>query len=146
MQLANDGASSRSSTSTAGSNTGWRGNASNTSKGQRLTKAAEVAEVAAKAKDRQLKPDDMQGGVFTVSSLGALGGRGFTPIINAPEVAILGVGRASVQPVWDGEVFRPHTLLPLALSYDHRVVDGAAGASFTSRLADVLREKENFQD
>ena len=105
--------------------------------------AAEVAEVAAKAKDRQLKPDDMQGGVFTVSSLGALGGRGFTPIINAPEVAILGVGRASVQPVWDGEVFRPHTLLPLALSYDHRVVNGGDGGRFltdlTALLADVKR-------
>ena len=105
--------------------------------------AAEVAEVAAKAKDRQLKPDDMQGGVFTVSSLGALGGRGFTPIINAPEVAILGVGRASVQPAWDGEVFRPHTLLPLALSYDHRVVNGGDGGRFltdlTALLADVKR-------
>jgi pyruvate dehydrogenase E2 component (dihydrolipoamide acetyltransferase) len=105
--------------------------------------AAEVAEVAVKAKDRQLKPDDMQGGVFTVSSLGALGGRGFTPIINAPEVAILGVGRASVQPVWDGEVFRPHTLLPLALSYDHRVVNGGDGGRFmtdlTALLADVKR-------
>ena len=105
--------------------------------------AAEVAEVAAKAKDRQLKPDDMQGGVFTVSSLGALGGRGFTPIINAPEVAILGVGRASVQPVWDGEVFRPHTLLPLALSYDHRVVNGGDGGRFltdlTALLSDVKR-------
>ena len=105
--------------------------------------AAEVAEVAAKAKDKQLKPDDMQGGVFTVSSLGALGGRGFTPIINAPEVAILGVGRASVQPVWDGEVFRPHTLLPLALSYDHRVVNGGDGGRFltdlTALLADVKR-------
>jgi pyruvate dehydrogenase E2 component (dihydrolipoamide acetyltransferase) len=105
--------------------------------------AAEVAEVAAKAKDRQLKPDDMQGGVFTVSSLGALGGRGFTPIINAPEVAILGVGRASVQPVWDGEVFRPQTLLPLALSYDHRVVNGGDGGRFltdlTALLSDVKR-------
>ena len=104
---------------------------------------AEVAEGAAKAKDRQLKPDDMQGGVFTVSSLGALGGRGFTPIINAPEVAILGVGRASVQPVWDGEVFRPHTLLPLALSYDHRVVNGGDGGRFltdlTALLSDVKR-------
>ena len=102
--------------------------------------AAEVAEVAAKAKDRQLKPDDMQGGVFTVSSLGALGGRGFTPIINAPEVAILGVGRASVQPVWDGEVFRPHTLLPLALSYDHRVVNGGDGGRFLTDLAALLSD------
>lgn len=102
--------------------------------------AAEVAEVAAKAKGRQLKPDDMQGGVFTVSSLGALGGRGFTPIINAPEVAILGVGRASVQPVWDGEVFRPHRLLPLALSYDHRVVNGGDGGRFMTDLAALLAD------
>ena len=105
--------------------------------------AAEVAELAERARDKQLKPDDMQGGVFTVSSLGAIGGRGFTPIINAPEVAILGVGRAAVQPVWDGEVFRPHTLLPLALSYDHRVVNGGDGGRFltalTSLLADVKR-------
>ena len=104
--------------------------------------AAEVAELAERARDKQLKPD-MQGGVFTVSSLGAIGGRGFTPIINAPEVAILGVGRAAVQPVWDGEVFRPHTLLPLALSYDHRVVNGGDGGRFltalTSLLADVKR-------
>ena len=107
------------------------------------TLSAEVAELAERARDKQLKPDDMQGGVFTVSSLGAIGGRGFTPIINAPEVAILGVGRASVQPVWDGEVFRPHTLLPLALSYDHRVVNGGDGGRFltalTTLLADVKR-------
>jgi len=105
--------------------------------------AAEVASLAERARDKQLKPEDMQGGVFTVSSLGALGGRGFTPIINAPEVAILGVGRAAVQPVWDGEVFRPHTLLPLALSYDHRVVNGGDGGRFmtalTALLADVKR-------
>jgi len=105
--------------------------------------AAEVASLAERARDKQLKPEDMQGGVFTVSSLGALGGRGFTPIINAPEVASLGVGRAAVQPVWDGEVFRPHTLLPLALSYDHRVVNGGDGGRFmtalTALLADVKR-------
>ena len=105
--------------------------------------AAEVAALADKARDKQLKPADLQGGVFTVSSLGAMGGRGFTPIINAPEVAILGVGRAAVQPVWDGEVFRPHTLLPLALSYDHRVVNGGDGGRFltdvTALLADVKR-------
>ena len=105
--------------------------------------AAEVAELAEKARDKKLKPDDMQGGVFTVSSLGAVGGRGFTPIVNTPEVAILGVGRAAVQPVWDGEVFRPHTLLPLALSYDHRVVNGGDGGRFlaalTALLADVKR-------
>ena len=100
--------------------------------------AAEVAAVAERARNKQLKPDDMQGGVFTVSSLGAIGGRGFTPIINAPEVAILGVGRAAVQPVWDGEVFRPHTLLPLALSYDHRVVNGGDGGRFLTELTSLL--------
>ena len=100
--------------------------------------AREVAAVAQRARNKQLKPDDMQGGVFTVSSLGAIGGRGFTPIINAPEVAILGVGRAAVQPMWDGEVFRPHTLLPLALSYDHRVVNGGDGGRFLTELTSLL--------
>ena len=102
--------------------------------------ASEVAALAKRARDKQLKPDDMQGGVFTVSSLGAIGGRGFTPIINAPEVAILGVGRAAVQPVWDGEVFRPSTMLPLALSYDHRVVNGGDGGRFLTELAALLAD------
>ena len=102
--------------------------------------ASEVAALAERARDKQLKPDDMQGGVFTVSSLGAIGGRGFTPIINAPEVAILGVGRAGVQPVWDGEVFRPSTMLPLALSYDHRVVNGGDGGRFLTELAALLAD------
>ncbi|MGB1957833.1 MAG: dihydrolipoyllysine-residue acetyltransferase [Luminiphilus sp.] len=100
--------------------------------------AAETVALAERARDKQLRPDDMQGGVFTVSSLGAIGGRGFTPIINAPEVAILGVGRAAVQPVWDGEVFRPQTLLPLALSYDHRVVNGGDGGRFLTELTGLL--------
>ena len=100
--------------------------------------AAETAGLAERAREKQLRPDDMQGGVFTVSSLGAIGGRGFTPIINAPEVAILGVGRAAVQPVWDGEVFRPQTLLPLALSYDHRVVNGGDGGRFLTELTSLL--------
>ena len=102
--------------------------------------AAETAALAERARDKQLRPDDMQGGVFTVSSLGAIGGRGFTPIINAPEVAILGVGRAAVQPVWDGEVFRPQTLLPLALSYDHRVVNGGDGGRFLTELTSLLSD------
>ena len=105
--------------------------------------ASEVSELAEGARNKQLKPDDMQGGVFTVSSLGGIGGRGFTPIINVPEVAILGVGRAAIQPVWDGQVFRPRTLLPLALSYDHRVINGGDGGRFLSEilalLADVRR-------
>ena len=100
--------------------------------------AAETSAVSERAREKQLRPDDMQGGVFTVSSLGAIGGRGFTPIINAPEVAILGVGRAAVQPVWDGEVFRPQTLLPLALSYDHRVVNGGDGGRFLTELTSLL--------
>ena len=100
--------------------------------------AVETAALAERARERQLRPDDMQGGVFTLSSLGAIGGRGFTPIINAPEVAILGVGRAAVQPVWDGEVFRPQTLLPLALSYDHRVVNGGDGGRFLTELTSLL--------
>ena len=100
--------------------------------------AGEIATLAERAREKQLRPDDMRGGVFTVSSLGAIGGRGFTPIINAPEVAILGVGRAAVQPVWDGEVFRPQTLLPLALSYDHRVVNGGDGGRFLTELTSLL--------
>jgi pyruvate dehydrogenase E2 component (dihydrolipoamide acetyltransferase) len=107
------------------------------------TLASEITSLANKARDKQLKPDDMQGGVFTVSSLGAIGGRGFTPIINTPEVGILGVGRATVQPVWDGEAFQPRSLLPLALSYDHRVVNGGDGGrfmtDFIALLADVRR-------
>ena len=100
--------------------------------------AVETVALAERAREKQLRPDDMQGGVFTVSSLGAIGGRGFTPIINAPEVAILGVGRAAVQPVWDGEVFRPQTLMPLALSYDHRVVNGGDGGRFLTELTSLL--------
>lgn len=104
------------------------------------TLAAEIAVLATKARDKQLKPDDMQGGVFTVSSLGAIGGRGFTPIINTPEVGILGVGRAAIQPVWDGQAFQPRSLLPLALSYDHRVVNGGDGGRFLTALITLLAD------
>ena len=100
--------------------------------------AEEIASLAQRARDKQLRPDDMQGGVFTVSSLGAIGGDGFTPIINAPEVAILGVGCASVQPVWDGDAFQPRTRLPLALSYDHRVVNGGDGGRFLAEVSSLL--------
>ena len=100
--------------------------------------AEEIATLAQRARDKQLKPDDMQGGVFSVSSLGAIGGDGFTPIINAPEVAILGVGCASVQPVWDGDAFQPRTRLPLALSYDHRVVNGGDGGRFLAEVSSLL--------
>jgi pyruvate dehydrogenase E2 component (dihydrolipoamide acetyltransferase) len=102
--------------------------------------AEEIATLAQRARDKQLKPDEMQGGVFTVSSLGAIGGEGFTPIINAPEVAILGVGCASVQPVWDGESFQPRTRLPLALSYDHRVVNGGEGGRFLAEISSLLAD------
>ena len=106
--------------------------------------AEEITALAQRARDKQLKPDDMQGGVFTVSSLGAIGGEGFTPIINAPEVAILGVGCASVQPVWDGDAFQPRTRLPLALSYDHRVVNGGDGGRFLAEVSSLLGDVRRF--
>lgn len=100
--------------------------------------AEEILAMANKARERKLMPADMQGGCFTVSSLGNIGGRGFTPIVNAPEVGILGVSRAATQPVWDGQAFVPRTLLPLALSYDHRVINGGDGGRFLSRLVAIL--------
>ncbi|MFD3300952.1 dihydrolipoyllysine-residue acetyltransferase [Aquipseudomonas alcaligenes] len=103
-----------------------------------LQLAAEAAELAEKARTKKLSPDAMQGACFTISSLGHIGGTGFTPIVNAPEVAILGVSKATMQPVWDGKAFQPRLMLPLSLSYDHRVINGAAAARFTKRLGDVL--------
>ncbi len=100
--------------------------------------ATEMGEISIKARDKKLKPADMQGGCFTISSLGGIGGTKFTPIVNAPEVAILGVSRSKMQPVWNGEGFEPKMMLPLALSYDHRVIDGADGARFTTFLSSVL--------
>jgi pyruvate dehydrogenase E2 component (dihydrolipoamide acetyltransferase) len=105
-----------------------------------LELAREVAELAARARAGKLAAADLQGGSFTISSLGGIGGTAFTPIINAPEVAILGVSRAAMRPVWDGSGFQPRLMLPLSLSYDHRVIDGAAGARFTSLLAAVLSD------
>ncbi|HLI97900.1 MAG TPA: dihydrolipoyllysine-residue acetyltransferase [Candidatus Baltobacteraceae bacterium] len=102
--------------------------------------AQETAELAAKARDGKLSPADMQGGTFTISSLGSIGGTYFTPIINAPEVAILGACRAAIRPVWNGTEFAPRLVQPLSLSYDHRVIDGAAAARFTAYLASVLRD------
>ena len=102
--------------------------------------AQEMGELAAAAREGKLKPEQMQGGCFTISSLGGIGGTAFTPIINAPEVAILGVSKSSLQPVWDGKQFVPRLTLPLSLSYDHRVIDGAAAARFTSYLAQVLAD------
>ena len=102
--------------------------------------AREMGELAALARDGKLKPEQMQGGCFTISSLGGIGGTAFTPIINAPEVAILGVSKSETRPVWNGEKFRPRLVLPLSLSYDHRVIDGAAAARFTSYLGQLLAD------
>jgi pyruvate dehydrogenase E2 component (dihydrolipoamide acetyltransferase) len=103
-----------------------------------LDLARELGEISKKARDKKLAPADMQGGCFSISSLGGIGGTAFTPIINAPEVAILGVSRSSTKPVWNGKDFAPRLMLPLSLSYDHRVIDGADAARFTSFLAKSL--------
>ena len=100
--------------------------------------SAEMSELAQKAREGKLTPADMSGGCFSISSLGGIGGRYFTPIINAPEVAILGVCRSTIEPVWNGEKFKPRLMLPLSLSWDHRVVDGAAAARFNAYLVQVL--------
>ena len=102
--------------------------------------AQEMGELAAAAREGKLKPEQMQGGCFTISSLGGIGGTGFTPIINAPEVAILGVSKSEMKPVWDGKAFQPRLIVPLSLSYDHRVIDGAAAARFTAYLAQLLAD------
>ena len=100
----------------------------------------EILDLSKRARDGKLKPADMQGATFTISSLGGIGGTAFTPIINAPEVAILGLSKSSMKPVWDGKQFVPRLMLPLSLSYDHRVIDGAMAAKFTAYLADVLAD------
>jgi pyruvate dehydrogenase E2 component (dihydrolipoamide acetyltransferase) len=100
----------------------------------------ELGATSKKARDGKLGPSDMQGGTFTISSLGGIGGTGFTPIINAPEVAILGVVRSKMAPVWNGESFMPRLMLPLSVSYDHRVIDGALAARFTRHLCHVLED------
>jgi len=102
--------------------------------------AAELAELSGKAREGKLGPSDMQGGTFTISSLGGIGGTSFTPIINAPEVAILGVTRSAIRPVWNGAEFVPRLIVPLSLSYDHRVIDGAAAARFTVHLVKMLSD------
>jgi len=106
-----------------------------------LDLARELAEVSARARDKKLTPRDWQGACFSISSLGGIGGTAFNPIINAPEVAILGVSRSRMQPVWDGKDFEPRLMLPLSVSYDHRVIDGAAAARFTRFLADFLEDE-----
>jgi pyruvate dehydrogenase E2 component (dihydrolipoamide acetyltransferase) len=105
-----------------------------------LAIAGEMGDLSAKAREGKLGPADMQGGCFSISSLGGIGGTYFTPIINAPEVAILGVCRSSMRPVWDGKQFAPRLILPLSLSWDHRVIDGAAAARFNSYLASLLAD------
>ena len=102
--------------------------------------ARELADISKVAKDGKLKAGDMQGGTFSISSLGGIGGSYFTPIVNAPELAILGVSRASMKPVWNGKEFVPRLVLPLSLSYDHRVIDGAAAARFTTELTKILSD------
>ncbi len=102
--------------------------------------AEELADISVRARDRKLSPKDMQGGCFSISSLGGIGGTAFTPIINAPEVAILGVSRHANKPVWDGNSFVPRLMLPLSISYDHRVIDGASAARFTGYLGHVLSD------
>ena len=102
--------------------------------------AAEAGELAKKAREGKLGPAEMSGGCFSISSLGGIGGTAFTPIINAPEVAILGVSKSATKPVWNGEKFKPRLILPLSLSYDHRVIDGASAARFTAYLGQVLAD------
>lgn len=103
-----------------------------------LELSQELGTVSKKMRDGKIAPADIQGGTFSISSLGGIGGTSFTPIVNAPELAILGVVRSTMKPVWDGKEFKPRLMLPLCLSYDHRVIDGALAARFTRRLADVL--------
>ena len=102
--------------------------------------AAELTELSAKARDGKLAPADISGSTFTISSLGGIGGTSFTPIVNAPEVAILGATRSAMKPVWNGQEFVPRLMLPLSLSYDHRVIDGAAAARFVVYLTRVLSD------
>ncbi len=109
-----------------------------------LELSQELGAVSKRMRDGKISPTDIQGATFTISSLGGIGGTDFTPIVNAPEVAILGVVRAAMKPVWDGKAFQPRLMLPLCVSYDHRVIDGALAARFTRRLASVLEDVRNL--
>ena len=102
--------------------------------------ASELGNLSARAREGKLKADQLQGATFTISSLGGIGGTVFTPIINSPEVAILGVSRSSMQPVWNGADFEPRLMLPLSFSYDHRVIDGAQAVRFTTFLSEKLAD------
>jgi pyruvate dehydrogenase E2 component (dihydrolipoamide acetyltransferase) len=105
-----------------------------------LELSQELSAVSQKMREGNISPSDIQGATFSISSLGGIGGTNFTPIVNAPELAILGIVRAATKPVWDGKAFQPRLMLPLCLSYDHRVIDGALAARFTRRLADILAD------
>ena len=105
--------------------------------------AEELGAISKKAREKGLSPTDMQGGCFTISSLGGIGGTAFTPIVNAPEVAILGLSKSAMKPVWNGKEFDARLMLPMSLSYDHRVIDGADGARFVMYLAEAMQEAWN---
>jgi pyruvate dehydrogenase E2 component (dihydrolipoamide acetyltransferase) len=109
-----------------------------------LALAEELADLSRRARERKLRPEDLAGGCFSISSLGGIGGTAFTPIVNAPEVAILGVSRTQHKPVWIDGAFQPRLMLPLSLSYDHRVIDGAEAVRFTTRLRAVLSDIRNL--
>ena len=102
--------------------------------------AIELAQLSQKAREGKLTSSDMSGGCFTISCLGGIGGTYFTPIINSPEVAILGVSKSSIKPIFNGKKFKPRLMLPLSLSYDHKVIDGADGARFTTTLSQILSD------
>jgi pyruvate dehydrogenase E2 component (dihydrolipoamide acetyltransferase) len=102
--------------------------------------SSDVINMATLAREGKLKPNDMQGGCFTISSLGAIGGNGFTPIVNSPEVGILGVSKSQMKPIWDGSDFQPKLMLPLALSYDHRVINGGDAGRFMTYLVKILSD------
>ena len=106
--------------------------------------SSEISDLSEKAREKKLAMNDLQGGTFTISSLGALGGTGFTPIVNAPQVAILGVARMDIEPVWTGDQFSPRKVLPLSLSYDHRVINGADGGRFMNSLTRLLGDIRRF--
>jgi pyruvate dehydrogenase E2 component (dihydrolipoamide acetyltransferase) len=108
------------------------------------TLSEEMSELSKKARDKKLKPDDMQGACMTISSLGGIGGTAFTPIVNPPEVAILGISRAKMQPVWNGDEFIPRLLCPLDVTYDHRVIDGAEGARFMAHYCELISDVRNL--
>ena len=102
--------------------------------------ASSIAVMAAKARNGKLLPSDMQGGCFTVSSLGAIGGHGFTPIVNSPELGILGVSKSQIMPIWNGSEFEPRMMLPLSLSYDHRLINGGAAGKFLCNVVHLLSD------